>query len=332
MNDRFNFGFRILGHTSGERRRLDDWNTAYIAYANLDIKAKVEQEAYLSAFTFAEDFREYLTRMGTTKGFDGPCWSPWIWFDIDREEANGGIEAALKDARILVVALAHGFAIGDDNLIVFYSGCKGFHLGLPTAGFSPEPGLMFHKIARRFAENVASAAGVVIDTGVYDKVRAFRAPNSRHPKTGRHKHRLTVDELLHLSAERIIEIAAKPEPFDVPDGGKCGFELPAAWSAAAEQVRKESEAQAERRSAIANGSTLPTLNRLTFDFIREGAGVGDRHRLLYSCARNLGELGCPSALAHALLTEAALDSGLPPAEVYRQIECGLADAAKGGAT
>jgi hypothetical protein len=33
--------------------------------------------------------------------------------------------------------------------------------------------------------------------------------------------------------------------------------------------------------------------------------------------------GCPPPLAHALLTEAALDSGLPPSEVRRQIDCGL---------
>jgi hypothetical protein len=58
--------------------------------------------------------------------------------------------------------------------------------------------------------------------------------------------------------------------------------------------------------------------------------VGDRHRLLYSAARNLGEFGCPHELAWALLSEAALDSGLPPREVRRQIECGLADAQKTG--
>jgi hypothetical protein len=41
-------------------------------------------------------------------------------------------------------------------------------------------------------------------------------------------------------------------------------------------------------------------------------------------AANLAELGCPTDLAHALLADAALDSGLTPAETRRQIECGLA--------
>jgi hypothetical protein len=45
--------------------------------------------------------------------------------------------------------------------------------------------------------------------------------------------------------------------------------------------------------------------------------------MLFSAAANLAELGCSFDLASALLSEAALDSGLSPSEVRRQIECGL---------
>ncbi len=72
---------------------------------------------------------------------------------------------------------------------------------------------------------------------------------------------------------------------------------------------------------MANGSA--SLNRATLDFIRDGAGSGDRHRLLFSAAANLAEFGCPVGLAHELLREAALDSGLSPSETRRQIDCGL---------
>ena len=58
-------------------------------------------------------------------------------------------------------------------------------------------------------------------------------------------------------------------------------------------------------------------------FIRDGAENGDRHRRLFSAAANLGDFGCSFDLAFALLAESALDSGLPPADVRRQIECGL---------
>jgi hypothetical protein len=56
---------------------------------------------------------------------------------------------------------------------------------------------------------------------------------------------------------------------------------------------------------------------------RDGAlVVGDRHRTIYSAARNLTEAGAPQHLVIDLLREAALDTGLPPREVDRQIECG----------
>jgi hypothetical protein len=57
----------------------------------------------------------------------------------------------------------------------------------------------FHRTARRFAERLAELAAVTIDAGVYDRVRAFRAANCRHPKTGLHKRRLTLDELAGIA-------------------------------------------------------------------------------------------------------------------------------------
>ena len=118
-----------------------------------------------------------------------------------------------------------------------------------------------------------------------------------------------------------MELAKTPAPFDVPNVTGTSEAAAADWQAAADLVASEAEAKAARRAA-GNGS--PTLNRSTFDFMREGATAGDRHRLLFSASANLGEFGCPPALANALLTEAGLDCGLSPSDVRRQIDCGLA--------
>ncbi len=47
---------------------------------------------------------------------------------------------------------------------------------------------------------------------------------------------------------------------------------------------------------------------------------------LFRAAANLAEFDGPPALAHALLTEAALDSGLTPSETRCAIDGGLAHA------
>ena len=60
------------------------------------------------------------------------------------------------------------------------------------------------------------------------------------------------------------------------------------------------------------------------------AGI-DRESYLPLAARNMAGAGCGPNAIHGLLTDTALDTGLPPAEVRRQIDCGIADALKAGA-
>jgi len=206
------YGFRIVGPTSGERR-LVDAAAALTGYAACDPKAETEKEAYLCAFTFPEEFRRHLEETGSSRGYNGPCGGPFVWWDIDRE---GNLEAAREDARRLVAVLMERLDLEGDELLLFFSGSKGFHVGLPTALWNPEPSALFNRVARRFAERLAEEAGAVVDSGVYDKVRAFRAPNSRHPKTGLYKRRLSYKELMHVKLDRMLELVKNPEPFDLP--------------------------------------------------------------------------------------------------------------------
>ena len=310
------YGYHIVGNLWG-RRRLVEADRAFTAYCACDA-ATVESEAYLSAFRFPHPFRTWMESNRTPKGYAGACGSPWLWFDIDQAD---DLDGALRATRRLVGALLDRYrALDDDDLLTFFSGSKGFHVGLPLT-WGPTPSLTFHLAAKCFAEGLAGMAGVTIDAGVYDRVRAFRAPNSRHPKTGLHKRRLSLDELTHLSIDRVRDLARSPLPFDLPTPSAIDPTAAADWAAAEALASQQAEGKAQRRAdASTNG---PTLNRSTLDYIRDGAAEGDRHRLLFSAAANLAEFACPPALAHAFLTDAGRDSGLSPSDVARQIDCGL---------
>ena len=312
------YGFRVVGST-WEARKPVNAAAALSAHCSCDPKAELDRECYLSAFQYADNFLRHLETTGSTADFAGECWSPYLWFDVDRAD----LSVALTDARRLAAMIVDRYRLDDDQVLAFYSGSKGFHFGLLTLLWRPKPSIDFHKIARRFAEHLAELAGVTIDTGVYDKVRLFRAPNSRHPKTGLHKRQLPFDVLMQMSLDGILQLAAEPAAFDLPAPTATNDQAVADWLDAQRQVDHQGEANAARR-AERNGS--PTLNRSTLDLIRDGDSLvtGDRHRLLFSAAANLAEFGCSDELALALLLDAGRDSGLPPKEVRRQIECGLA--------
>jgi hypothetical protein len=309
------YGFRLVGDVFN-RRRLVDWWAALRAYASCDARAALDTPAYLSAYCYPADFAAHLDANGTPKGYAGAAAAPFIWFDLDAADLDESLASARKLAGTL---LDRYRSLDDDGLLLAFSGSKGFHVGLPVGDLAG-PAVATPAVVRRFAEAAARRAGATIDVSIYDRIRPFRAPNSRHQKTGLHKRRLALDELLALPSARIVELAREPMPFDLP--APCDDStLLADWQMASDEA---SQSAAVRRS---NG--MPgRLQRETLDFIRDGADLGSRHPRLFRAAANLAEFGCPPALAHELLTPAGLDSGLPPGEVRRQIDCGLAHAGR----
>ncbi len=319
------YGFIVRGDTR-QPRKLVDFSRAFRAFAACDERADVDHEAYLSAFCFGGAFKDHMRGTGSTARFAGRCWSQWLWFDIDRENPAEAIEPT----RTLIAHITAAFDLPDGHALVFYSGAKGFHVGIPTAAWDPEPGTDFHRVSRRFAERIAGAADVQVDTAIYDKVRCFRAPNSRHPKTGLHKRCLLTRDLCRPIGW-IQEQAQQPATFELPAAPPRSEPARELWAACVADAKREEQARYEQ---INGSNASQRLNRLTMQFIRgEGVDVGERQRRLYSAAANVAELGGPLNLCLALLEERALDLGLPPREVQRTIKCGWQRAAtsRGGA-
>ena len=312
-------GFRIAGSCSQERR-LVEADRAFLGHAACNPEAKVDQESYLSAFTYDGRFHDHLAAKRSTRGFAGPCWSRWLWFDIDRE---GDLSGAAKAAAGVGSRVIDRYGVDADDLLAFFSGSKGFHIGVPTSLWNPQPGVTFHRTARAMAEELAGP-GNPIDSAIYDKVRAFRSPNSRHPKTGLHKVRIPFESLYQTTPDTFVKWAADPEPFEIPADPPIDQRALEDWQNAAAMIEQRAAVHRDRA-----GTHREELNRATMEFIREGAEPGTRHKAIYSAAANLAEFGAPERLAWALLSESGLDSGLPPREVRRQIRCAY-DATKGG--
>jgi hypothetical protein len=229
---------------------------------------------------------------------------------------------ALRDARRLAGAVLERYReLDDDDLLLFLSGGKGVHVGIPTT-WHPEPSPDFHAVAKVFCLGLSESASIVVDGAIYSKTRLFRAPNSRHPKTSLYKRRLTIDGLTFLKPEAVIDLARHPEPFTIPAGLSLFHSAADDWAKSRRVVAR----QAERRPTARGGEAR--LSASLRRFIRDGELDPDGRAVsTFRAAAELAELHEAigfDGLAHALLSEAALDSGLTPSEARRQIDCGLA--------
>ena len=310
----YRFGFRTLGRDA--ERRQTEWRSAFAAHVAADPKAATPGECFLSHFQFGDEFRQHVAATNSTAGYAGPTWAEWVAFDID---VAGNIAEALTQARRLAAWLVARFKIEPDDVMIFYSGSKGFHILLRSSLWDGHPAKEFHKFARQFAEVLAANADVRIDTGVYARVNLLRAPNSPHKKTGRFKVQLTFDELQTLTPAEIYEIAAAPRAGWIPDHTPYAPEAAECWAESCRLVDDDQTATKERR---ASGSKSGKLNPTTWAFLMDGSFIGDRHRELFSCAANFAEFSVEE-LTFAILTPAGLNSGLTASEVQRQISCGL---------
>ena len=91
---------------------------------------------------------------------------------------------------------------------LYFSGKKGFHIGIPAPLIGLEPSSDFPSICRELAVRLARDTG--IDLSIYSHNRLLRIQNTLHTGSGLFKVRLTYEELAEFSVEGIRELAITP--------------------------------------------------------------------------------------------------------------------------
>ncbi len=308
------YGLKVVGGASS-RREVVSFDKAIRLYASADPRLPLEIPTFLSAFRYTADLKTLVDATESSAGYAGPIGIASINFDLDRL----CLDDALNDVRRLVAGIVERWSLDTADLLVAFSGSKGFHISIPVDGIRPAPNN--NAVARRLATSAADAIGLKIDEGVYLPTQLWRAPNTRHNKTGLFKVIVDADDLLYISADAVRQRAALPIPFDLPNSTAHPAIL-REWRDAANAVQLEAANERQRRETTAACSESK-INALTWVVIREGADEGDRHRMLFSCAANLAGFSSVDDLVTAILTPVGLDMGLSARDVARQIKCGI---------
>ena len=164
-------------------------------------------ESYISLFPFDKNVLEYINIHGSITGYKGQHACLFICIDIDNEN---DLESSRQSSLDVIERLNTYYGISPNELFIYYSGNKGFHIYLVDRLIGIQ-NRFFDSIGAKCKSFVSETfAGINnVDTIIYEDHRIIRIPNSRHAKSNRYKIELTYDEL-KLDLDEIKTLANNP--------------------------------------------------------------------------------------------------------------------------
>ena len=160
-------------------------------------------------FSYGKDMYEYWMENDKTSGYEGESFCRYVPIDIDRDDLNN----AKKTAFDIINHLKYEFDVNIDCIRIFFSGCKGFHLELPSSLFGIEP---CTNLPYRLKKTIQKLE-FDVDMSMYQHNRLWRLPNTINSKTNLYKIQLKYRDL-DKSIDDIKSMAEKPsDVFDTYD-------------------------------------------------------------------------------------------------------------------
>lgn len=150
---------------------------------------------------------------GSIAGYEGPVKvRDGLHFDFDHEEPAH----SLVDVRAFTASLIGAYHVAPQNIRVFFSGKKGFHVIVLDPSFQAQPGS--EAVPEAIKKACTTLAGHLesFDPKVYNRTSLFRIPNSKHGKTGLYKIPLTLSEVDTQSLEAIRDLARTQRRVEKP--------------------------------------------------------------------------------------------------------------------
>jgi phage/plasmid-associated DNA primase len=168
------YSYMTEGHLKAEelRQKVEAHNGAEAYHCVYDLEPR-------------ETYRDYV-------GLKRPAFDR-VWFDFDSEE-DGGVRA-LNETK------AFCQWIGVTDLLITYSGNKGFHVGVPFSYFGLLPSADLDTQLHNLATHLKKTKWPTLDTSVYNANRKFRVLGSLNPKTRRYKMQVPLELVMRSESE-----------------------------------------------------------------------------------------------------------------------------------
>ena len=137
-------------------------------------------DAYRGMFYYDEGILKHIAEKGSVSGYHGKLSAPYIIWDFDDSDP----ELSRKDTIQLIHRLIDQYDIDEEEIGVFFSGRKGFHVEVSTKGVTGLDGILDENMPH-FIKRIALKIGEgleTLDKGIYNANRLYRISGTLHNK------------------------------------------------------------------------------------------------------------------------------------------------------
>ena len=160
---------------------------------------------------------EFITALDVDNSSEDPAeWlyqGPW-YIDFDSDD----ISETTDQFKVFLNKSVDEYEVDLNQIAIYASGKKGFHIEIPQSLFMPRIEPMPH-LPYVFKEMAFGMYVDTLDLSVYTarKGRMWRIPNFKRPDTGTYKVQLTPKESLEMTAEHYAALVSAPRPLWAPE-------------------------------------------------------------------------------------------------------------------
>ena len=159
-------------------------------------------EIHISVGRFKDLLKYIQSNNGSISGIDSfpiDIFYDYVIIDYDKLDAQPVIN--------FIQAMEKIFNVNPQNICVYFSGNKGFHIYIPSVLMIVKPSVDLNIKVSEFAKLITDGF-FEIDTNIYRKGSTIRLPNTLNTKSGLYKIPVYLNELYNI--DEIKKLAQKP--------------------------------------------------------------------------------------------------------------------------
>ena len=240
-----------------------------------------------------------------------------LYIDLDINDLEKDYDKLRKDILLLIRKLKTVFHLKEDNIQIFFSGSKGYHIIIPYEVFGIEPSKDLNDRYKLIVTDLKSyTITKSIDTRIYDSKRLFREPNTINTKTGLYKVYMTIDQVRDFSYNDLIDRAKTPQ--DIVEANKeYNPKSDEAFNAMVNELKERQKKTINHKVArqmLQNKELLPCVKYI----LQNGAQKGGRNNTAMALASALFQRNEDRAYVEQIMdtwNRTKLDEPLPEREL-----------------